>query len=100
MNFQSIMDDPVVLGIVLAAIGTLATGLRLVWNALIGAIVRSLNQLAPAHTGDDAELVTKVQRYKGNGKIDHLMVTMAPKTTINREVQRLHSVDPPPEDDA
>lgn len=90
------MDDPVLAGIVLAVLGVAGEGLRRVWTALVAAIVRALDQLAPDHTGDDAELVVKVRQHGGRGRVDSLMTTMAPGSLIQRELARRKTTVPPP----
>lgn len=93
MDWQSFMDNPTVI-IVLAAVGT---GLGLIWKALVAAVVRALNQLAPDHIGDDRALVAKVRRHGGRGRVDALMTTMAPGSLIEHQMKMRVSI--PPEDD-
>lgn len=97
--YKNIMADPFLQGLALAVLGALGVGLAAIWKALTAAIVRALNQLAPGHTGDDRALVAKVRRHEGRGKVESLMLTMAPGMAIEREVRKRASQVPPVEDE-
>ena len=88
MDFSAIMDDPVLAGIVLAVLGTVGMGLRKIWTALVAAVVRRLEQVAPDHDGDDIELVKKVRANSP------LMKTIPAQVIIDQAELR-RSVRPP-----
>lgn len=76
MDYKAIMDDPVLAGIAMAILATVGSGLALIWKALTKCIVRALDKLAPEHTGTEVELVAKVRKHEGRGKVEALMLTM------------------------
>ncbi len=93
--YKTIMADPFLQGLVLAVLGGLGAGLAVIWKALTRAIVRALDQVAPNHRGDDRALVAKVRQHEGSGKVESLMLTMAPGMAIEREVRKRASQVPP-----
>ncbi len=95
MDYKSIMEDPFLAAIAVAVIGTVGSGLALIWSSLTKAIVRALDKLAPDHIGTDTELVAKVRKHQGNGKVESLMLTMAPDSAIKTQVEARKSMRPP-----
>ena len=86
MDWDAILQNPLVIAAAVGALGTVGLGLKKVWTALIAATVRRLEQVAPDHDGDDAELVQKVRAQNDDSTVMHrveagLMKTM-PATFI------------------
>jgi hypothetical protein len=86
MDYKTIMDDPILASMVVAVLGAVGLGLKKVWDALVEAVVRALDQVAPDHTGNEQELVAKVRQFSGHGKVASLMTTVAPESTIKKKI--------------
>ena len=99
-----IKDDPMLL----AAVGTVALalwgGAKLFLGALVGAAVRVLNQVAPAHKGDEKELIEKVRRHSDGStirrKVESLMLSRVPESVIREANKRRDSMPPAGNDEA
>ncbi len=96
LSWQAVMDDPMLAGMVVATLGAIAAGCGLMWKALVGAVVRALDQLAPGHKGDEQELIRKVRQHSGQGRVENLMTTIAPGFAIERQMKIRASMVPSP----
>ena len=107
--WEWIKNDPMLLAAVLGTAAFVGAGLRTVYSAAVGAAVRTLDKVAPAHKGDEDELIEAVRAHDDSttmrGKVDSLATTWVPKSVIREAVKRRHdsiapaykSEDPPPD---